>query len=127
MIGIAAAILLIGVGRIAGVSGLTARVVHLAINDTPWPIAAAFVIGLPIGAAVIAAVLGPIQTHYTGRLSVLIGSGLLVGIGTRLSGGCTSGHGVCGISRFSPRSLVATAVFITAGAITVAAINAWGL
>lgn len=127
MIGTAAVTLLLGVGRIAGVSGLMARVFRLASDDTPWSIAATFVIGLPIGAAAIAAVRGPTESHYTGKIWLLIISGLLVGVGTRLSGGCTSGHGVCGLSRLSPRSVVATVAFIAAGAITVAVLNAGGI
>lgn len=126
MIGTAAAIMLLGLGRIAGVSGLAARAAGISREGAPWPLAAAFVIGLPLGAAVIAAGLGPVETRFPTSLGTIVLGGLLVGFGTRLGSGCTSGHGVCGMSRFSPRSLIATASFMTAGIATVAAMNALG-
>jgi uncharacterized membrane protein YedE/YeeE len=89
-------------------------------------IATAFVVGLPLGALLIIAVLGPVEARFPTSLGTIVLGGLLVGFGTRLGSGCTSGHGVCGMSRFSPRSLIATASFITAGIATVAAMNALG-
>ncbi len=127
VIGTAAAIMLLGLGRIAGVSGLAARASGISRDGAPWPIATAFVIGLPLGAAVISALLGPVETRFPASLATIVIAGLLVGFGTRLGSGCTSGHGICGMSRFSPRSLVATASFMTAGIATVAAMNALGL
>ena len=119
MIGSAAAIMLLGVGRIAGVSGLAARAAGLSA-DPPWSIAAAFVLGLPLGAGTVAVIFGPVLTRFPTSVAPLVAGGLLVGIGTRLGGGCTSGHGVCGLSRLSPRSLVGTAAFMVAGFATVA-------
>ncbi len=125
MIGAATAIMLLGVGRIAGVSGLAARAMGLG-GDAPWTVAAAFVLGLPLGAGIVAATIGPVLTRFPASTVTLIAGGLLVGIGTRLGGGCTSGHGVCGLSRLSPRSLVATATFMAAGFATVALWRAMG-
>lgn len=126
MIGLAAAAMLLGLGRIAGVSGLAARATGLAPSGTPWSIAAAFVVGLPTGAALIVMLSGPVTTRFAPGLAPLLVGGLLVGIGTRLGGGCTSGHGVCGLSRLSPRSLVATLTFMIAGFATVAVMNRLG-
>lgn len=127
MIGIAGAVMLLGLGRIAGVSGLAARATGLASGGAPWPIAAAFVIGLPIGAALVASVAGPVETRFAPSLAIITVGGLIVGFGTRLGSGCTSGHGVCGISRLSPRSLVATAAFMLAGFATVSIMRALGV
>ena len=126
MIGTAAAIMLLGLGRIAGVSGLAARAAGISGDGTPWSIAMAFVIGLPSGALLIMTVFGPVEVRFPTSLGTIMLGGLLVGFGTRLGSGCTSGHGVCGMSRFSPRSLIATASFMTAGIATVAAMNALG-
>lgn len=127
MIGVASAIMLLGLGRIAGVSGLAARAIGIADSGPPRALSLAFVAGLPLGAAIIALAVGPVETTFpTSALALVIG-GLLVGFGTRLGSGCTSGHGVCGMSRLSPRSLAATAAFMTAGFVTVAIMNAAGL
>jgi uncharacterized membrane protein YedE/YeeE len=123
MIGVAAALMLLGVGRIAGVSGLAARATGLAASGAPKGVAIAFILGLPLGAMILTALAGPIVTRFPSSPLILVVGGLVVGFGTRLGSGCTSGHGVCGISRLSPRSLVATAVFMTAGVVTVAAMN----
>lgn len=127
MIGTSAAIMLIALGRIAGVSGLAARVTGIATEGAPWPTAAAFIIGLPTGAALIGMVIGPVEVRFPTSVAALILGGLLVGLGTRLGSGCTSGHGVCGMARLSPRSLIATATFMVAGFATVAALNAAGI
>jgi len=127
MIGTASAILLLGLGRIAGVSGLAARAAGIATDGAPRSLAIAFVIGLPLGAALIARILGPVEARFEQGLAALILGGLVVGFGTRMGSGCTSGHGVCGVSRLSPRSLVATGIFMAAGFLTVAAMNAAGL
>ena len=127
MIGVAAALMLIGLGRIAGVSGLAARATGIADSGAPRGIAAAFVIGLPLGAFILSAITGGIVTRFPPSVLPLLIGGLLVGYGTRLGSGCTSGHGVCGMSRLSPRSLVATAIFMASGFVTVALMRAGGL
>jgi len=126
MIGLAAALFLLGNGRVAGVSGLAARAAGLSDAGAPRLTAAAFVLGLPLGALAMAGVWGPAAPRFPASGWVLLLGGLLVGFGTRLGSGCTSGHGVCGISRLSRRSLTATAVFMAAGALTVAAVNRLG-
>jgi uncharacterized membrane protein YedE/YeeE len=127
MIGAASAIMLLGLGRIAGVSGLAARATGISGDGAPRPLSIAFVIGLPLGAALIALLSGPVETRFDQGIVTLIIGGLLVGFGTRLGSGCTSGHGVCGVSRLSPRSLIATATFMFMGFATVAVMNAVGL
>lgn len=127
MIGLAAAVMLLGVGRIAGVSGMVARAAGISGGGAPRAVAAAFVIGLPLGALLVSSVTGPIETQFPSSLLTLLVGGFVVGIGTRLGSGCTSGHGVCGVSRLSPRSLVATATFMAAGIVTVTAMNLLGV
>jgi uncharacterized membrane protein YedE/YeeE len=127
MIGLASAIMLLGLGRIAGVSGLAARATGITADGAPRALALAFVIGLPLGAALVGLMLGPVVARFEqGTLALVLG-GLLVGFGTRLGSGCTSGHGVCGMSRLSGRSLLATAIFMATGFATVAAMNGAGL
>ena len=87
----------------------------------------AFVAALVAAPLVYAALAGPIEIGLTGSLPLLAVAGLLVGAGTRIGNGCTSGHGVCGMSRFSQRSIVATITFMVTGFVTVAAMNALGL
>nr|WP_179220803.1 YeeE/YedE thiosulfate transporter family protein [Sphingomonas laterariae] len=125
MIGVAAAIMLLGLGRIAGVSGLAARAAGIARTGAPRGIALAFILGLPLGALLVASVTGGIRVSFPAT-GVLIVAGLIVGIGTSLGSGCTSGHGVCGLSRLSRRSLVATLLFMASGFVTVAAMRATG-
>ena len=127
IIGVAAAVMLLGLGRIAGVSGLAARATGIADSGAPRGMALAFVIGLPLGAFIISAILGGVETRFPSSVIPLIIGGLLVGYGTRLGSGCTSGHGVCGMSRLSPRSLIATAMFMASGFITVALMRVGGL
>lgn len=119
MIGMAAAIMLLGLGRIAGASGLAARAAGLSKSGAPRGVAVAFVIGLPLGAFVVAGASGGIPAQFPAP-GLLIVAGLIVGFGTRLGSGCTSGHGVCGLSRLSRRSIVATALFMGSGFATVA-------
>ncbi len=126
LIGLAAAIMLLGLGRIAGVSGLTARATGIADTGAPRSLAVAFVLGLPLGALAVSAATGGIETHFPASSVQLVLSGLLVGFGTRLGSGCTSGHGVCGMSRLSRRSIAATAIFMASGFATVAAMRALG-
>lgn len=127
LIGLAAATMLLGLGRIAGVSGMAARATGIADSGAPRNIAIAFVIGLPLGAFLVARLFGEVQVSFPSSMLPLIAGGLLVGFGTRLGSGCTSGHGVCGISRLSPRSMVATALFMASGFATVAAMRFGGL
>ena len=126
LIGLAGAIMLLGAGRIAGVSGMAARTLRLGSTATPWSLAALFIGGLMVGAAIYSTLAGPIEATFAPSLAHVIAGGLLTGFGTRLGSGCTSGHGVCGMSRLSPRSLIATASFIVSGIITVAIVNALG-
>lgn len=119
LIGSAAAMLLITLGRIAGVSGMLAAATRIADGGPPWRLATAFVLGLPLGAWVVSAGLRTPNIEVTSSWPLLIGAGLLVGFGTRLGNGCTSGHGVCGVARLSPRSIAATVTFMGAGFVTV--------
>ena len=127
LIGLAAAIMLLGLGRIAGVSGLAARAVGIADSGAPRMIALAFVVGLPLGALIIALIQGGVPTTFPASPTMLVIAGLLVGFGTRLGSGCTSGHGVCGMSRLSRRSIFATILFMASGFTTVALMRAGGL
>lgn len=126
LIGLAAALMLLGAGRIAGVSGIAARAFGLADSSLSRAGAWAFVIGLPLGALIVASQTGAPAPAFASPV-VLVIAGLIVGIGTRLGSGCTSGHGVCGMSRLSQRSLVAVATFMATGFATVAAMNALGI
>ncbi|MAY21145.1 MAG: hypothetical protein CL955_11055 [Erythrobacteraceae bacterium] len=126
LIGLAAAVMLLGVGRIAGVSGIAARATGISNSSLPKSSAWLFLIGLPLGALLVMLVSGEVEPSFASPLFLGV-AGVLVGVGTRLGSGCTSGHGVCGMSRLSPRSLVATATFMITGFATVATMNAMGL
>ena len=119
LIGIAAALFLLLNGRIAGISGLAAIAARIGSGGTPWLQAVCFLLGLPIGAWMVAGFIRRPEIVVTSSLPLLIAAGLLVGFGTRLANGCTSGHGVCGVARLSPRSLAATAIFMASAVITV--------
>jgi uncharacterized membrane protein YedE/YeeE len=119
LIGTAAALLLLLTGRIAGVSGMVATATGMGGGSTAWPAATAFLVGLPIGATLIALFVRSPEVIATSSAPLLIVAGILVGFGTRLGNGCTSGHGVCGMARLSPRSLAATATFMASAAVTV--------
>lgn len=119
LIGTAAALFLLMTGRIAGISGLVAAATRIAESGPPWWHAAAFVLGLPLGAWLVSGFVRTPDIAVTSSLPLLVVGGLLVGIGTRLGNGCTSGHGVCGVARLSPRSIAATATFMAAGFVTV--------
>ncbi|MBK0399883.1 YeeE/YedE family protein [Limibaculum sp. M0105] len=115
MIGTAAAILLLGTGRIAGISGIVGEALAGRRLDDGLP----FLAGL-IGAPAVAAIMtGAPVVAPSAPTGVLVVAGFLVGIGTRIGNGCTSGHGVCGLSRLSPRSIAATAAFMSAAVVTV--------
>ena len=117
LIGIAVALLLLATGRTAGVSGIVAGILRPNPGDLAWRIAfAAGMVLAPLVYATIAA-LPPLQIA-AGYPTLIVG-GLLVGLGTRYGSGCTSGHGVCGLARLSPRSIVATLAFMLAGFVTV--------
>ncbi len=126
LIGLAAALMLLGAGRIAGVSGIAARATGLSDSGMSRSSAWMFLVGLPLGAAIVAFASGGLEAQFADPVVLAI-AGLLVGIGTRLGSGCTSGHGVCGVSRLSQRSVVATITFMIAGIATVAIMNAMGL
>lgn len=118
LIGLAAVLLMLVQGRIAGISGIANGLLGPFTGETGWRVA--FVLGLvaaPLAAALIAGDLPQIRIPVP--LPLLLAGGLLVGFGTRLGHGCTSGHGVCGVARLSRRSMVATATFLAAGAATV--------
>ena len=119
LIGGGAGLLLLLTGRIAGVSGMTAIATGIGRGGTPRRQATAFLVGLPLGAAFVVAFIRRPEVAVTSSISLLIVAGLLVGFGTRLGNGCTSGHGVCGIARLSPRSIAATAMFMASAAATV--------
>ncbi|WP_341366474.1 YeeE/YedE thiosulfate transporter family protein [Yoonia sp. BS5-3] len=118
LIGVAGAIFLLANGRIMGASGLLGGLVD-GTGQHDWAERAAFIAGLVVTPAIIAFAMGGAQTHLTGNIAVILIAGILVGIGTRLANGCTSGHGVCGISRLSLRGIVATVFYIGAGGLTV--------
>ena len=122
LIGLSASLLLLSDGKIAGISGIMGGLLHPVKKDTAWRVL--FIFGLLTGGLLFQFLLPEVFTiGITRSTSTLILAGLLVGFGTRLGNGCTSGHGVCGLSRFSPRSLVSTVTFIVTGAITVFIIN----
>jgi uncharacterized membrane protein YedE/YeeE len=113
LIGISSALFILANGRIAGISGILGGLLSRKPGDMLWRIA--FLLGLVAAPAAIVALTGPLTATIEANTEVLVIAGLLVGIGTRYGAGCTSGHGVCGLSRLSPRSLVATLAFMGAG------------
>lgn len=119
LIGLGGAAYLLGAGRIMGASGIIGGLVDGSGRDTATDrigfLAAMVIVPLLLNLAAG----GTAETHVTSNFAVIIAAGLLVGVGTRIANGCTSGHGVCGISRFSLRGIVATVFYILAGGITV--------
>lgn len=127
LIGTAAAIYLLVNGRIMGASGILGGLVD-GSGRNEWAERTALIAGLVIVPAIAAVASGGAETHLTGNWGVIVIAGLLVGIGTRLANGCTSGHGVCGISRLSLRGIVATAFYVGAGGLTVVLFkHVWGI
>lgn len=124
LIGLSAAMLLLLNGRIAGISGIVGSLARGA----QLPTNAAFVVGLILGPPIFLALFGhwPAVT-LTASMPIIIVAGLLVGFGTRMGSGCTSGHGVLGLARLSRRSMAAVAVFLSAGIVTVALMRVVGL
>ncbi|MBN8904732.1 MAG: hypothetical protein BGO51_17795 [Rhodospirillales bacterium 69-11] len=118
LIGTSAALVLLLLGRIAGISGIVANLLPPVGADWMWR--AAFVLGLIGGPLLFIAVTGaPPEIEIAATPVTLVVAGLLVGFGTRLGSGCTSGHGVCGLARLSPRSIVAVATFMATAILTV--------
>jgi len=119
LIGLASLLLMLLLGRVAGISGIASGILGVGALDRGWRLA--FIAGL---------ILAPLTGSLVGfavpvpempeSFVVIVAAGLLVGFGTRLGGGCTSGHGICGIGRLSPRSIAATIVFMVTAVITVA-------
>src|SRR6056297_2281418 len=118
LIGTGGAIYLLVNGRIMGASGIIGGLVD-GSGRSDWAERAAFLVGLLVVPGVAAFAAGGSETHLTSNWAVIIAAGLLVGVGTRLANGCTSGHGVCGISRFSLRVIVATVFYLIAGGVSV--------
>ena len=116
LIGSAAALYLLVNGRIMGASGIIGGLVDGSGRDSPAE-RLCFVGGLVAVPGALVWLSGGAQTHLTGNLGIVVLAGLLVGLGTRLANGCTSGHGVCGISRLSLRGIVATVFYVLAGGI----------
>jgi uncharacterized membrane protein YedE/YeeE len=118
LIGLAAGLLLLGCGRTAGISGILGQTIWPATGeDRGWRLA--FLLGLPLGATLVSLVSGQLTVDVATSPIVLVTAGLLVGFGTRLGNGCTSGHGVCGIARGSTRSIAATLTFMGVAALVV--------
>ncbi|MCZ6472448.1 MAG: YeeE/YedE family protein [SAR324 cluster bacterium] len=118
LIGLAAGLLMLLNGRVAGISGIFAALISLRMEERVWRVL--FIAGLIAGGLIFMAANPQVfPERFERSLPAMAIAGLLVGFGTRLGGGCTSGHGVCGISRLSVRSIVATLTFILTGAITV--------
>ena len=120
LIGLAATLLMVLAGRIAGISGILGDLVDLAGRDRLWRLA--FLAGVIAAPLILAAGGHKLSAPAMPDWIIVIAAGLLVGFGTRLGSGCTSGHGICGIARLSPRSVVATMTFV-AVAMLVVAIN----
>ena len=126
MIGAAAAIYLLVNGRIMGASGIAGSLVDGTAGSAFWE-RAAFVAGV-IGVPALASLFMKMPaTNVTSNIPLLIVAGVLVGLGTRLGSGCTSGHGVCGMSRLSVRSIIATCIYIGAGVLVIIAARGMGV
>src|SRR5262245_7162583 len=124
LIGLSASLLWLGAGRVAGISGIFGNLLLAPAGASSGPWRSVFLAGLLAGAALIESVVPGSIGAPAIAWGWLVASGLLVGVGTRLSGGCTSGHGVCGLSRLSFRSLVATLTFVATGMLTASVLHA---
>ena len=117
LIGLSALILMVASGRVAGCSGILTNAIKGGKGQREWRIM--FIIGLVIGPVIAGVFSYELPTEYNFNWPIVILSGLLVGIGTSMANGCTSGHGICGIGRLSRRSITATCVFMVAAIATV--------
>lgn len=118
LIGLAVALFLASSGRATGISGILGGLVPPSVGSTAWRVL--FLVGLVAGVGIYRLAGGPLtDIQITPSQGLLVAGGLLVGVGTQVGAGCTSGHGVCGIGRVSPRSIVATIVFMVTAGITV--------
>ncbi len=118
LIGTGGAVYLLGNGRIMGASGIIGGLVDGSGWSTAWE-RILFLLGVIVLPVLLMPVYREVDTHLTTNLWVVVAAGLLVGVGTRIANGCTSGHGVCGISRLSPRGMIATVAYILAGGVAV--------
>lgn len=117
LIGLAAALFILFHGRILGISGILGGLLRPQPGDSSWRLT--FLVGL-VGAPLVWGLFLPVpEATIDAGFATLVGAGILVGVGTRIGSGCTSGHGVCGLARLSPRSLVATLCFMATGFLTV--------
>lgn len=124
LIGVAAVILMLFSGRIAGIAGIVGGLFGSDWREMGWRLA--FVLGLVAGPYLVMLAGGAIpDVDIAASLPVVVAGGVLVGFGTRLGNGCTSGHGVCGLARFSPRSAVATVTFMAVAALVVFLVRHW--
>lgn len=123
VLGLAAALFILVNGRILGISGIVGGLLRPKSGDVSWRLA--FVLGMVAAPLIYRAVWGDWASRIDADWLAVVLAGLLVGVGTRYASGCTSGHGVCGLSRMSPRSLVATASFMGAGFATVYFVRHW--
>ena len=122
LIGLGASALMLFSGRVAGVSGIVSGLLKIKPGDLAWRLA--FVLGMVVGGAAIHAARPDLfGTDIDRSVGAVVLGGLLVGFGTRLGSGCTSGHGVCGVARLGPRSIIATLTFIASGAVVVYLVN----
>ena len=117
LLGLASALFVLLNGRILGISGIVGGLLRPRAGDMGWRLA--FLLGMLVAPGLYWLVVGPTQPRIDANWGMVVMAGLLVGVGTRYGSGCTSGHGVCGLSRMSPRSLVATLAFMGAGFVTV--------
>ena len=117
LLGLASAVFILVNGRILGISGIVGGLFRPSAGDVGWRLS--FLLGLLVAPLLYALVAGPIAPRIDAGWMTVVIAGVLVGAGTRYGSGCTSGHGVCGLSRLSPRSLVATLAFMGAGFFTV--------
>lgn len=118
LIGTGGAVYLLGNGRIMGASGIIGGLVDGSGLDTKWE-RIVFLAGVALLPVLLMPVYREVDTHVTDNIAVLVAAGLFVGLGTRIANGCTSGHGVCGMSRLSIRGIVATICYILAGGVGV--------
>jgi len=117
LIGLASALMLLGAGRIAGISGIFGGLLTPAQGETGWRLM--FIAGIILGGLTWPFLTGePLPVDLQVSWPVMLMAGLLVGYGTRMGGGCTSGHGICGIARIAPRSIVATLAFMASAFLT---------